>query len=264
MPLPRSGVSERPGAGQAPSITARDTRSGPLAPRGAGALFAALSAARGGKGLHPRGAVHRARLVVDGAPEAPRRADLLSRPGEWPAVVRFSRALGLPRPLPDLLGAAVRVPDAYGPGRPQDLLLTSSVDRPVLHHLFLPATEVQQRPYSSSLPFRAGDDRFLVGLLPDAGSPRLCFGLAVARPGGRFRRIGTLHVGERLPPAADALRFNPFNCGGGLAPAGLVNRLRRQAYPMSQAAWTRDPELARAAAEAEAEVAEMTAWTGFS
>jgi hypothetical protein len=231
----------------------------PLAARGAGAVFAALSAVRGGKGLHPQGAVHRARLLIDGAPEAPRAADLLSRPGEWPAVVRFSRALGLPRPLPDLLGAAVRVPDAYGPGHPQDLLLTSSVDRPVLHHLFLPAADVQQRPYSSSLPFRAGDDRFLVGLLPDAGSPQLSFGLAVAGIGGRFRRIGTLHVGERLPPAADALRFNPFNCGGGIEPTGLINRLREQAYARSQAAWTRDPELARAAAEADLQTAQMSA-----
>jgi hypothetical protein len=44
-------------------------------------------------------------------------------------------------------------------------------------------------------------------------------------------------VGSRLPPAADALRFNPFNCGGGLEPAGVLNRLRDYAYPLSQRAW---------------------------
>lgn len=217
--------------------------------RAAGAVFAALSAARGGKGLHPKGVVHRARLTIDGAPEAPRAAELLSRAGEWPAIVRFSRALGLPRPLPDLLGAAVRVLDADGPGRDQDLLLTSSVDRPVLHRVFVPAAGIRRRPYSSSLPYRAGDERFLIGLVPDPG-PLLRFGLGVARRGGRFRRVGTLHVGERLPPVLGALRFNPFN--GGLEPVGLVNRLRERAYPRSQAAWARNPALARAQADADA------------
>ena len=72
----------------------------------------------------------------------------------------------------------------------------------------------------------------------------------MARGGGRFRRVGTLHVGERLPPVLDALRFNPFN--GALEPVGLVNRLREQAYPRSQAAWARNPALARAQADADA------------
>ncbi|HSO97804.1 MAG TPA: hypothetical protein VLP43_02925, partial [Solirubrobacteraceae bacterium] len=48
----------------------------------------------------------------------------------------------------------------------------SSADRPVLHHVFLPATDVQQRPYTSALPYRAGSELFLVGVLPDRRSPR--------------------------------------------------------------------------------------------
>lgn len=40
----------------------------------------------------------------------------------------------------------------------------------------------------------------------------------------------------RLSRVLDALRFHPWNTGGGLEPAGWLNATRRAAYPMSQAA----------------------------
>ena len=220
-------------------------------------VLAAVAAVRRGKAVHPHGAVHRATLRVSGDPAAPRAALLLSQPGEHEAIVRFSRSVGLPRPLPDLLGMSIRVLDAYGAGRHQDLLLVTSVDLPLLHHLFVPAGDVQDRVYSSSLPFCAGSERFLVGAMPRSDSPRpqggdeldrlaraaatgeLRFDLAVAPLEGRFRPIAELHVGERLAPELDALRFNPFNCGGGMTPTGVFNRWRAGAYPLSQAAWRR-------------------------
>jgi hypothetical protein len=225
--------------------------------------------------VHPHGVVHEARLVVDGSLEAPTGAELLDTPGEHRAIMRFSRSLGLPRPLPDLLGVALRVLDAYGEGRHQDVLAVSSVDLPVLHHGFVPAADVQQRPYTSSLPYRAAGRRFLLGIVPDRTSPRpdggdeldrlaraaatgrLTFGLAVAAVNGRFRVVGTLHVGRRLPDELDALRFNPFNCGGGLAPDGVLNRLRDYAYPLSQAAWGRRDGRAAAQRAADAALAEL-------
>jgi len=225
---------------------------------GVGAVLAGLAAARGAKAVHPHGVSYRARLVIDGVAHAPRASQLLSTPREYCALMRFSRSLGLPRAIPDLLGVSLRVLDAYGPTCHQDFLLVSSVDLPVLHHLFVPATDVQQRVYSSSLPFRAGDERFLVGVVPHARSPRpagadefdrlqraadtsrLTFGLAVASLSGRFRSVGSLHVDARLPDTLDALRFDPCNCSGGLHLAGAINRLRDYAYPMSQAAWARN------------------------
>ena len=198
-----------------------------------GAL-AAVAAVRRGKAVHPHGVVHRATLHVPGDPAAPRAAQLLRAPGDHAAIVRFSRSIGLPRPLPDLLGMAIRVPDAYGPGRHQDLLLVTSVDLPVAHHVFVPAGDVQQRVYSSSLPYRAGTERFLVGTLP-RGDMR--FDLAVAAVNGRFRPVAALQVGERLGPELDALRFSPWNTGGGMEPTGVFNRWRKAAYPWSQAAW---------------------------
>jgi hypothetical protein len=224
---------------------------------GLGAMLAGIAIVRGGKAVHPAGAVYAARLTVDGAPAAPRASELLARHSTRPAVMRFSRSLGLPRPLPDLLGVSLRVLDAYGLDRHQDVLAVSSVDLPILHHLFVPAADFGQRPYSSSLPYRAGEDTFILGITPDPTSPRppgsdeldrldraaatgrLVFGLAVASINGRFRRVGSLLVTDRLPDTLDALRFNPFNCGGGLEPVGTLNRLRDYAYPLSQAAWAR-------------------------
>jgi hypothetical protein len=260
--VPRIGQSARQGLGRSAALAVD------VCGYGTAAVLAGLAAVRSGKAVHPHGVVYSARLVVDGAPRAPRASELLSTPAERRAVVRFSRSLGLPRPLPDLLGVSLRVLHAYGPGRHQDVLMVSSVDLPVLHHLFVPARDVQARPYSSSLPYRAGDRTFLLGVTPEPGSPRpsggdelerlehaaatgrLTFGVAVAPVSGRFMRVGALHIENRLPHAVDALRFNPFNTGGGLEPIGVLNRLRDYAYPMSQAAWGRG---GRAAAQARAD-----------
>lgn len=135
--------------------------------------------------------------------------------------------------------------------------MVTSADLPLVHHVFLPADDVQSRPYSSSLLFRAGGESFLIGALPDPSSPRptdgtelerlaraaatgeLRFDIAVASVMGRFRAVAVLEIGERLPVELDALRFDPWNCGGGLSPVGTLNRMRDRAYTLSQAAWRR-------------------------
>jgi hypothetical protein len=222
-----------------------------------GGVLAGLAAVRRGKSVHPDGVVHEARFVVSGLAAAPAGARLLREPGEYRAVVRFSRSLGVPRPLPDLLGISIRVLEPFERGRHQDFLLVTSVDRPILHHVFVPASDVQQRIYTSSLPYRAGDERFLVGVLPRDRSPRgvgrtefdrlataaatgeLAFDVAVASVEGRFTPVAELRIGDRLPAAFDALRFNPWNTGAGLEPAGWLNGARRRAYELSQRAWGR-------------------------
>ncbi len=230
-----------------------------------GGALAALAAARRGKAVHPHGAVYAAQLVVPGD-DGLSDTELFGTVSSRPALARFSRSLGLPRPLPDLLGMSIRVLDAYGAGRHQDFLMVSSVDAPVLHHIFVPAADFQQRPYSSSLPYRVGHRTLLVGTTPRADSPRpagenelsrlaaaaatgkLIFDVAVSEVWGRFRPVAELHVGDALPPETDALRFNPFNSGGGLEPSGVLNRMRDIAYPLSQRAWGRMGHAAEQAA----------------
>ena len=221
----------------------------------AGAPFALAAALRGGKAVHPHGAVHEGTISIWGSPDAPQAATLFTQAKEHRALLRFSRSIGLPRPLPDLLGMSIRMPDVHGQGRHQDFMLVTSADAPILHHGFLPAADVWQRPYTSSLPYRAGEDLFIVGAVPHEDGPRpdgdteldrlakaaatgdLKFDLAVASPMGRFRPVGEIRVGARLPHELDAIQMNPFNTGGGLRPAGFLNRLRDYAYPLSQAGW---------------------------
>jgi hypothetical protein len=218
-------------------------------------VLASLAWLRGGKAVHPHGVTYSATFCADGASVAPTGSCLLRERAERSAIVRFSRSVGLPRPLPDLLGVSIRVLNAYGDGRHQDFLMVSSVDLPLLHHVFLPATDVQQRPYSSSLPYRAGARTFLVGVraAPDSPRPsggnefdrlaraaesgRLRFDFLIASLLGRFERVGEVQIESRLPDEVDALRFNPFTTGADLEPVGTLNRWRRDAYPLSQRAW---------------------------
>jgi hypothetical protein len=72
-----------------------------------------------------------------------------------------------------------------------------------------------------------------------ASTGRLAFDIAVARISGRFRPVGSLHIGRRLGHELDALRFNPWNTGGRMEPAGWLNGARDRAYKLSQGAWRR-------------------------
>lgn len=59
----------------------------------------------------------------------------LDAPGSYAVMARWSRAAGLPRPMPDAAGLALRVADADGPRRPLDLPLTTSGRGRWWHHL---------------------------------------------------------------------------------------------------------------------------------
>lgn len=181
------------------------------------ALFRALSSARDARFFHPVGRGFRARFTAgDGLGDVE-----ILRPGfACDGVVRLSRGLGLPAPLPDALGFALRLPDVYGPGRHQDFLLASSVG-PVVRL----ARDPWAGPYSSLLPYRGGGERFLLRALPlEPGRVRL---LAGSRP------LAEVELGE--PEDVEGLGFDPWNCGGGLVPHGFLNRLRAPAYVGSRA-----------------------------
>jgi hypothetical protein len=170
------------------------------------------------------------------------------RPGAR-VVVRLSRSAGLPEWLPDPCGLSLRVEDAYGPGRHQDLLMVSSGGPPGLRHLISPARGFLDRPYSTLLPYRVGGRLMLVGarsVSADGHGPSLedlrgreiaglRFEVVLAQLAGAWRPVATLELGERLDPeAVEQLEFNPVNTGGDLELAWGLNRLRGPAYDGSQ------------------------------
>lgn len=156
---------------------------------------------------------------------------ILDEAGDLPAIVRISRGAGLPEPLPDAIGVAIRLCDVHGPKRHQDFLLISSVDVPVLHHLILPGL-LPDQSYSSVLPYRIGGRLRLVGAMPRG---RGAFDLALAPVGGTFSPIARLSLGGRLPDeVSEGIRFNPWHTGANIEPAGPLQAWRRGAYRASQ------------------------------
>jgi hypothetical protein len=221
--------------------------------------FYALATVRRRRSLHPVGMGYQGWLQVPN--EGPRRpgVPLFQAGATHPALLRFSRGAGLPEPLPDALGAAIKLPDAHGPGVDQDLLLTSSTDRPLLRRLLFPARSFMRGAFSTALPYDLGSNRVVLLLVPahshaaqsadgDGHRPAggalaelratadgLRFELRTGRSFGHSQPLATLRLGAPLPAEqTEALRFNPWTTGPGIRPAGWLNLLRDVAYRASQ------------------------------
>jgi hypothetical protein len=207
------------------------------------ALFRSLSRLRGRRIFHPFGVGFRGSLEPLGQGTGAAALD-----AEAEALVRLSRSFGLPERFPDPCGLAFRLPDAYGPGRHQDLLLVSSGAAPGARHALLPSRGFCDRPYSAVLPYRLRGKAVMLGAraLAPAPGPGLAdlrrrdvagldFELQIAPPRGSWRSIARLRLGERMKAEeTERLDLDPTNSGGGLEPAGLLNRLRGPTYRASQ------------------------------
>src|SRR4051812_46148596 len=238
--------------------------------RAAAALtFGTVAGLRHARGLHPGGVARHAVLRVPGGrcPGVP----LLDEPGEHAAIVRLSNALGAPLGRPDGIGLALRVPDAHGPGRHQDLLVTGTSGRPVpaapapgrpqvllapgpggrrvLRPLPLPAPRgFSGTTFSSLVPLRLGGRLRMVGAraaapFPDRGFADLDaarvakrFSLCTAPLAGHFTPVAEIELGEALEAAAaEALDLDPLHTGGGIEPVRLLRGIRAAAYRASRA-----------------------------
>jgi hypothetical protein len=187
----------------------------------AATAFGAGTALRGRRVFHPRGTTRTARVVVDGG--ADRGSSLLDRPAEHRGVVRLSRGAGLPRPLPDVDGLALRLPGLGVGGGAVDLLVNSA-----WRYVFAPS--VVAGTWSSVLPYRTGTGRVvLLGARPRPGG----FDLVVASPTGRWSGWGRLELGA--PTEGERLRFRPTLGADDLQPVPLLRTLRAWSYDASQA-----------------------------
>ena len=197
--------------------------------RAAEVTFASLARLRRARVFHPRGRAFDATVAIANGDHP---LSVLS--GVHRAVVRLSRGAGLPEPLPDVLGTAIRILDVHGAGRHQDFLLATSGSVFPTRHLLVPAFGVRPHRYSSLLRYENADrSRFVVGAELTPGDT--AFPLATASGDGHWQAVGEVRLGVPLLHAeGEALQFTPWRTGGGLIPIGLLNRLRMPAYVGSQ------------------------------
>ena len=189
------------------------------------ALATALGAAtalRGARVFHPAGRSYDAVLTVTGGLGT--GAAVLDQPARHEAVARVSRAVGLPAPLPDAEGLALRLPRKGVDGAPLDLLINSA-----WRYVFAPS--VLSPTWSAILPHRTGTGRLvLLGARPqDSG-----FALLVAAPLGAWQQWGRLELAAEFD--GEDLRFTPTIGADDLQPVELFRTLRARSYDASQAA----------------------------
>jgi hypothetical protein len=218
-----------------------------VAGRVVGVPLGALARWRQGKPMHPRGA------VFDGVLErgtGTLGVPWLDEPARDEVLVRVSRGAGLPAPLPDLLGLAVRIPEG-----PVDLLLTSTGTAPLLRLVPVPRRDAATT-YSSIMGYRSDAGTLRLAALPgfghapsdpdplagDVARAGLVFTLAAARGGDRWQPFGRLTVTAprevRDPDVRfDAVRHPPE----GLVPDGPMARFRAPAYAAARRGRDRPP-----------------------
>lgn len=231
-----NGTAERPFI---PSPIARPTR----------VLFRTLSRLRGKRIFHPDGVLFGATLRVPKSIAGYTDVPLLEGPARHRAVVRLSRAIGLPPGMPDILGIGLRLVDLYGPGRHQDLLLVSSGSGPLIRHAFLPGTRgFFGHSFSTLLPYSVDGRARMIALAPPPRQERLrtldslrwaapgtTYSLRLASLTGGWEEVAELEIGEQRPDReAEELELNPWNTGGGLRPTGPAMGMRGPAYEGSQ------------------------------
>jgi hypothetical protein len=215
---------------------------------GAGRLVAVplggIARWRDGKPMHPRGAVFDAVLERQGGDLG---VPWLDAPASDRVVVRLSRGAGLPAPLPDLLGIAVRLP---GDAAPVDLLLTTTGRGPLGRLVPVPRRDTAAF-YSSIMGYRSDAGSLRLAAFPEAddvpSDPR-ALAEAVSRDGLRFTVASAVGVGPWRPfarlcltgplPSFDPdIRFDAVqNPPPGLVPDGPMARFRAPAYARARAA----------------------------
>ena len=177
------------------------------------------------KPLHPRGSVLTGTLRRFGD-EARTGAKWLDGSGTANVMVRQSRAVGLPSPLPDIFGLALRVP---ADGGHSDILFASTGLGGLTRFVLTPARVPSARPMTTLLPYRT-----------PIGPVMLCadyrdevtIGLGWATPSGAWHPFAELCLQSEGVVHADApVSFDPVhNLPPGLESYEWVRRLREPAY----------------------------------
>ncbi|MDL4819823.1 DUF1990 family protein [Actinomadura opuntiae] len=210
--------------------------------------FTALARVRGGRPLHPRGLVLDAALRLSGTSHF-WGVPLLDETVELRGVARLSRSVGLPPPLPDILGLALRWRQPEDGGAPSELLLATTGHGRLTRHLLRPAVRWGPGFYGSLAPYAAGDRHVLLGavarrpvpsglgaLARAAAERPIALDLVVTTELGRWERFGELILtGPGRTDDREPVRFNPARHPiPGLRPAGPLQQVRKRTYDAVQ------------------------------
>ena len=185
-----------------------------------------VSARPAAKPLHPRGAVVRATLRRSGG-DARTGAAWLDRTGDDQVLVRHSRAVGLPAPMPDIFGLALRVPTE--PGRHGDLLFASTGLGRLTRFTLTPSLSPYARPLTTLLPYRTPAGAVLLSAV---FRDERTVVLAWAARSGAWHQFAELSLREDPVEETDLpVSFDPVrNTLPGLETYDWVRRLREPAY----------------------------------
>lgn len=186
--------------------------------------FGATALVRGTKPLHPVGQVGTAVLdITDPLPGL--GVPLLAEKRSHTALVRWSRATGLPAPLPDVEGFAIRFDDPTA-----DLLFASTGTGPLSRFVLVPRAPGSHGPQTTLLPVASEGGALVFRLTPEAGTgePPTRFALSVATGTGDWVAVGSLDCvwGPDRPT-----RFDPVeHLLPGTAQYPVVRVLREPSY----------------------------------
>ena len=194
-----------------------------------GAVFGLTAKARRDKPLHPAGRVGRGRVRIT-EPRPDLGVPLLARRGSHPCLVRWSRAVGLPAPLPDVEGFALRFEDPSA-----DLLFASTGTGILSRYLLVPRVPGRHGAQTTLLPVATagGPTMFAVRPLAETGEPPRQFELSVSERNREWQPVGVVEVeswGPDLPT-----RFDPVsNLLPGTRQYPVVRFLREPSYLMAR------------------------------
>lgn len=197
------------------------------------------------KPLHAHGSVVPGTVLRHGL-TTPVGVPWLDRAGEDEVLVRLSPGAGLPAPLPDVQGLAIRL-RARGE-HPADLLFASTGLSGPGRFLLLPRRHAEHVPYGTLLPYRTPTGLLLLAARPASpgSTGDVAFHLLAARPLGEWHRFATL----LLPPEPtrwpdELVSFDPvLNALPGLEFPAWAARLREGAYAAARRERRRREELA--------------------
>ena len=220
-------------------------------------LFRLLKLARPDRPIHPHGLGLTGELTRTGSPAAPSGIDWLDSGGKDQVEARYSRSLGLPETLPDILGLALRVtpsgpvnagsadgaPSSAAPANPgtADVLFASTGWQLPGRFLLQPRLDVAGATMTTLMPYRGRKGPVLLGLrtrsLPPGplASGDWVLGLYWATPAGPWQECGELRLRAGADAADSALRFDPLgNQPPGAQAYGWTRRLRKPSYRAAQ------------------------------